>query len=118
MSLSVSPLAASVVMMFTEVAQDPFVPLRESVAPGGVISRIPVSTMPDATTWLAIAPEYTTPLKLIAHSLHAPLAKESDNEPDDSHPLAEVCAPVAVLPEPSIAVRRNVFPGSSVPLNE
>lgn len=90
----------------------------DSVIDGRVVSRVPVSVIPDAITGVAVLPEYTVPLKVRSHSCHPIPLKFKSTEPVDSVPLAETKEPVAVFPDPSSATIRSVFPVSRVPLKE
>ena len=90
----------------------------DRVIPGRILSRVPVRTIPDATTGLAIAPEYTIPLKDSAHCCQPVPLRLRSIEPDDSPQLADTNQPVAVFPELSIVVMATVLPASRVPLRE
>lgn len=89
-SLSMNPLAASVVVAVTEVAQVIVLTSEdERMIHGLVVSSIPVNTIPDATTGVAILPEYMIPLKESSPSCHPLPLKFKSNEPLDSPPIMD-----------------------------
>ena len=90
--------------------------VEERVIPGTIVSSVPVRVIPEATTGVAVLPEYTSPLKESGHWSHPAPPKFRSTDPELSPPLAETKVPVAVFPEPSIAVTARVFPVSRVPL--
>lgn len=118
-SLSMNPVDASVVVAVTVVV--PVIVLERAdvrVILGRIVSNIPVRVIPEATTGLAVLPEYTIPLKDRAHCCQPVPLRFRSIEPVDSHQLADTKEPVAVFPEPSIAVIAMVFPALRLPLRE
>ncbi len=58
-----SPVTTSDVVIFTEVAHEIVLhPVDERTIPGIIVSSVPVSVIPEATTCPTIPPEYTCPL--------------------------------------------------------
>jgi hypothetical protein len=113
----VSPLDDSVVVISTKIAHEIVFGAREvRVAPALIVSSVLESVILDAINWVAIHPVYTTPVERSRPCIHPLSLRSKSIEPVDSDQLWEKYEPVAVFPELSIVVMRNVSPTSSVPL--